>query len=82
MKKILLLFLIALLFSCKALYLKNDEQYPDKFTVDGKTKANGYVYYWDETGKYYIYHKKDKLDIDSVYNIRPTLFKKHLKVSK
>lgn len=80
-----ILFLIALLclMGCnKSFYVRNPGEYPKQFIVVDKKDTGNYVYYFEETGQYYIFTKKDKLNVNDTATIKPVFLHKLLKVKR
>ena len=82
MKRTIIILITAFLsIGCsKTLYVKNNGNYPDTFKVKDKTTLEDMVFYFDED--YYIYHKRDKMEIGETRTIRPFFFNRYLKLKK
>lgn len=80
---ILFLLLLLCLMGCsKSFYVRNPGEYPSQFIVSHMADSGDYIYYFEETGQYYIFTEKNKLKVNDTATIKLVFLHKLLKVKK
>ena len=77
-----ILFLLVLIGCNKSFYVRNPGEYPKQFIVTEKADSGNYIYYFEETGQYYIFTERNKLSVNDTADIKPVFLNKYLKVKK